>query len=49
MFKTIDNLEGKQFGEWTVLKKSKPNSYGNTYWMVKCSCGTVQKNSQNMK
>lgn len=35
----IDNLEGRQFGHWMVLRKSRPNDYGNTYWIVQCSCG----------
>ena len=43
MFKTIDNLEGCKFGDWTVLRKVKPNTYGNTYWLVRCSCGAERE------
>lgn len=39
MNEKIDNLENKRFGEWRVIKKTRPNTYGNTYWLVECSCG----------
>ena len=35
----LDNLEGRVFGNWTVLRKAKPNAYENTYWVVRCVCG----------
>ena len=33
----IERLEGKQFGEWTVLKYA-----GSRQWLCKCSCGEVR-------
>lgn len=32
------DLTGKQFGEWTVLKRSDDKRY----WTCRCSCGTVR-------
>lgn len=33
----MENLTGKQFGEWTVLKYA-----GNYKWTCKCSCGVIR-------
>jgi hypothetical protein len=41
----VEDLVGKTFGEWTVLrvslKKKKPN--GGMYYFCKCSCGTEKE------
>jgi len=40
--KHTDDLTGKRFGKWTVLKRScKKTSSSNTMWLCKCECGNV--------
>ena len=39
----LGDLTGKQFGEWTVLKKSETRK---RYWLCRCSCG-YQKEVQD--
>ena len=41
MSKTID-ITNQHFGNWTVLQKS-PSRNGSTYWLCKCSCGTIRE------
>jgi hypothetical protein len=42
MPRVIENLSGKQFGEWTVLGLAFDKKYDqHTYWYVKCSCGEI--------
>lgn len=37
--KRFIDLQGKKFGEWTVLSKSEKESY----WLCECSCGTKRE------
>ena len=34
-----ENLAGRQFGNWTVLRKAKRRKY----WVCQCTCGTVRE------
>lgn len=38
----IQDLTGKQFGRWKVLKFSHKNSKRMSYWQCKCKCGTIK-------
>lgn len=38
--KGIQDLTGKQFGYWKVIRHSHVNSYGHHLWHCKCICGT---------
>jgi hypothetical protein len=41
------NLQGRQFGEWTVLRWEYKNPRG--FWICKCSCGVIKKiTAQNL-
>jgi len=44
-----NNLTGRVFGMWTVIKLSDFKKDRRTYWTCKCSCGTVRDvNSSNL-
>lgn len=34
---------GKQFGYWTVLRRSGKDKYGNAMWICRCICGTERR------
>ena len=51
MSKAIEDLTGKQFGRWTVLRYAEKTTNGH-YWLCKCSCekGTIRKvNAQSLR
>lgn len=35
----LNDLAGRQFGEWTVLQKADQSYRGNARWVCRCSCG----------
>lgn len=37
--KPIQDLTGKNYGEWTVLARAEGNYRGHTRWLCVCSCG----------
>jgi hypothetical protein len=38
--RSLDDLEGKRFGRWVVIKREKKSSeYRKVYWLCKCDCG----------
>ena len=41
MARVID-MTGKQFGEWTVLKRAGSDKRGQALWECQCSCGTIK-------
>jgi hypothetical protein len=38
----VINLEGKQYGRWTVLEKMSEKRNGTTHYRCKCSCGKTK-------
>ena len=38
----LEDLTGKSFGFWKVLRKS-PRKFSHPYWICQCSCGTVKE------
>ena len=34
-----NDLKGRKFGEWTVIKRGSKTSSGNQNWICKCLCG----------
>lgn len=37
----MDDLTGKTFGKWTVLKRVENNLHGASMWECKCKCGNI--------
>lgn len=37
---TINDLTGKQFGLWTVVKLARRNNKREAQWLCRCQCGT---------
>ncbi|TVY09882.1 hypothetical protein [Paenibacillus cremeus] len=35
---TVDDLTGRKFGRWTVLKRVENNKVGRAMWLCECSC-----------
>lgn len=42
MRKKID-MEGKQFGKWTVIKEVGKSKHGEYMWLCRCACGAEGK------
>jgi hypothetical protein len=38
---SVLNLEGKKFGQLTVIKKLKKRKYGKVVWLCECNCGNI--------
>ena len=38
----FEDLTGKTFGEWKVIKFDKKDKYYVRYWLCQCSCGTIK-------
>lgn len=36
------DLTGQVFGEWTALRLDRERLGGHSYWICKCSCGTIR-------
>lgn len=36
-----NNLTGKHFNRWTVIKRAGSNKKGNSLWECRCECGTI--------
>lgn len=36
-----NNLTGKHFNQWTVIKRAGSNKKGNSLWECRCECGTI--------
>lgn len=43
MGQLVEDLTGKYFGRWLVLKRVKNDKHGNTQWFCQCVCGTEKK------
>lgn len=37
----LDDLTGKRFGSWTVLRRGKTTKHREVKWVCQCDCGTI--------
>lgn len=35
----LEDLAGKIFGHWTVIKRAENNKHGSAQWLCRCECG----------
>ena len=42
-----EDLTGRRFGRWLVLKETDERKCGNVMWLCKCDCGTIKTVSSN--
>ena len=40
--KTTEDLTGRRFGRWIVIKRIVNNKYGHPRWLCKCECGEIR-------
>lgn len=41
MSRRLNDLTGKNFGEWCVLRRGANDKHKHSMWVCQCSCGTV--------
>lgn len=44
----LEDLTGKIFGHWTVIKRAENNKSGSAMWLCRCECGTEKVVSAQM-